>query len=109
MSVELQTSKSIESPIDAESLEKLLVTNLEKLSEPSLFIQAVASALHEKSTKHKFIVLVTEVHADKEINEDLSLKLSVGTVWDTNRDGYHLFKVVLSAVFMVTVFWVYSG
>lgn len=110
MSLSLQaSSKGKESPVDVVGLEKILEGELDKLSEPQLFIEAVASTLHKKSTKHKFIVLVTQVDADANINENLSIKSAVGTVWDTEKDGYHLFKVEAESTFMVTVFWVYVG
>lgn len=110
MTVELQTSAtSKESPVDVASLQQLIDEQLTKLDEPKRFIEEVAAALHKKSTKHKFIVLVMEVRTEETINENLKLKLSVGTVWDGDRDGYHHFKVAAASTFMVTVFWIYVG
>lgn len=110
MPVELQAStESKEAPVDVSSLEKLINEESSKLNVPSVFIEDLASALQKRSTKHKFIVLVTEVKADEAINEDLSIKVLVGTVWDGDKDGYHHFKVDSASTFMVTVYWIYVG
>lgn len=109
MTVELQTSSAKESPVNIDSLQKLISEELAKLDEPKTFIEYVAAALQTKSSKHKFIVLVTEVHTNESINENLKIKVSVGTVWDGDKDGYHHFKVAAASTFMVTVYWVYVG
>lgn len=110
MTVELQTSAtSREAPVEISSLQQLIDEQLAKLDEPNRFIEDVAAALHKKSTKHKFIVLVTEVRTEETINENLKIKVSVGTVWDGDKDGYHHFKVAAASTFMVTVFWIYVG
>lgn len=95
--------------MDIESLQKLIDEQLTKLDEPKRFIEDVAGALQTKSTKHKFIVLVTEIGIDESINENIKLKVSVGTVWDGDKDGYHHFKVAATSTFMVTVYWIYVG
>lgn len=110
MPVTLQNSSgSREAPVDPETLQKLLEDELAQTAETNAVIANVASALQKKSTKHKFIVLLTEVKTDEDLNENVSIKLSVAAVWDGERDGYHHFRAGSASTYMVTVYWIYLG
>lgn len=112
MSVQLQTSSaSKEAPIDPQSLELLIVEHAGELAQPNDFLANVGAVLHQRSSKHKFIVLATKISASTPVNDTLAVNVAVATVWDAEKDGYHSFRVddATDAVFMVTVYWVYVG
>lgn len=108
MTIELQaSSKSPETPVSQEFLQGLISENAGLLQNSKEFILAIAEKIGVKSSKHKFLVLVTTVKHQAPVDADLSISSTVGAVWDAQKDGYFSFKVSGDELYLVTVYWIY--
>lgn len=103
------SSESKEAPVSVAELQELISAELNNLPTSATFIESVAGKLSEKSSKHKFLVLVTSVEPKSKVSADMTIRSSVGAVWDSARDGYNSFQIDAGAsTFLITVYWVYA-
>lgn len=109
MSIKVTASSDhTESPLAAEFVQETLKEHLSSIEDVNVFTGKLAEAFSTKSSKHKFLILVTSVAAGESVEADLKVKTSVGAIWEPKKDGYYSFEVKGedSGKYLITVFWI---
>ena len=96
-------SQSLERPVEP----SFLVTTLEKAPQnPEDVVPYVLEKVQAKSSKYKYIVLVTEFDLDSE--SQVNSLATFGAVWESSKDGFvSLERELLRKILQVTLYWVY--
>lgn len=103
----LNASDQRQGPIGAEELKTIIEKEITDWLDIKVVPQNVAHKLSNISSKHKFLVLVTRIDQNSEIDSDMSIKSVLGTVWDDQKDGFWSLRVDDEAsIHLVTVYWI---
>lgn len=110
MSVTLLSSNiSKQHPVEPDYVKEAIEEEAASLDEKNDFVEKISSKLSKKSSTYKFIVLLTVVDSHKNIGEGVNIELSIGAVWESEKDGHVSFQVKKEdslRTWIVTVFWV---
>ena len=110
MSVQiLNLSDTCLGPISAEELKSIFLGEVQNLNESKEAARHIAQKLSTKSSKHKFLVLVTRIDLEPEVSNDVSIQSVIGAVWDEKKDGYWAFRVDDELIHLITVYWIFVG
>lgn len=112
MSVKVTTSSDhTEAPIDAQFVKTTIEDQIDNIDTVDVFTEKLCAAFSTKSSKHKFLILVTRVAAAEGLQADLKLLTSIGAVWEPKKDGYITVEArpTEPTRYLVTVFWITVG
>lgn len=109
MSIKVTVSSDhTESPIDNLFVLKTVEDQIDNIDAVNIFTEKLCAAFSTKSSKHKFLILVTRVAAANDLQSDLKLLTSVGAIWEPKKDGYITVEAILNdkGRYLITVFWI---
>lgn len=84
---------SKESPLDSKDVKLLIETQLKSIESISQLTSKLLPEFGKKSSKHKFIVQVTDVVFDETPNMNLKINANFGAAWESEKDGYLTVKL----------------
>lgn len=110
MPVTLLTSNvSKQRPVEPEFIKTTIEEEIANLEDKATFVEKVSSKLGKKSSNHKFIVLLTVLKCGQDVGTGVDIELSVGAIWEADKDGNVSFQVRQDdseKPAIVTVFWI---
>ena len=101
----LSSSKSEQRPVTAQYVTDILSSS--SSFDSSELIRRILEDVQKKSSKHKFLVNVTKITSSDD--SECSAASNFGAVWDSEKDGYYSFEVLLEEhkSTIVSIYWVY--
>lgn len=108
MSVQiLNYTETSQGPIGVDEMKLIISEESQNLADSKQTARQIAQRLSTKSSKHKFLVLVTKIDRESEIDVDLNIQSVIGAVWDEQKDGYWSFRVDDYSTNLITVYWIH--
>lgn len=122
--VQNANSDSQEAPVSLDFFENLINEYKGSIKDSAEVINYLLTKLQEKSSKHKFLVEITQILSDKSIHVGLNISSKIGTLWNQEKDGYISFIIELkdqsdteskekksenTDIIVVTVIWIYTS
>ncbi|GEQ67113.1 hypothetical protein JCM33374_g776 [Metschnikowia sp. JCM 33374] len=103
----LNATETSQSPIGAEDLKLMISEQIQTLNDSKQAARNIAQKLSTKSSKHKFLVSVTKIDSEPEVDADVNISSVVSAVWDEQKDGYWSFRVDDASIHLITVYWIH--